>query len=266
MQRGLAIASDVGLVAARTGCYGIAMTETVKYLSWTFAACLIAAPHSVARAKDARASESTATETVDPRWLGFLDRDVVLTLKNGAALVGHMMGVEPEGVTLRISAISTRKIPLSEISTVRMSGEEPTAAPSPSPPPPPAYSEDDGDEPRSGRGLMIGGGAVLAVGVVWLAAGLGVMLGDTCVRQQLPDPGYYGDVWTGYSYYDGGCKNAGIAVSSAGVIQLAAGIPMIVVGSTWKKRWSAWQERHVKIRPSLRVTGRSWGVGLRIAF
>lgn len=218
----------------------------------------------------ARRSPSPA---VDPAWLEFLDQDVIVSTKTGAAFVGHVLGIERGGLTLRLSSDTTRMIVLDDIAEIKpRKSRVPPPPPVPEGPAPAAVDAGVGSggredspssEPSSGRAMLITGSVILAVGAVDVAVGAGVWFSDTCSY----DNSYYtGDYWV-FDYGESpGCLAGGITAFSVGIAHVVVGSALLAVGARRLKRWKAWKTGHLALRPALRRMDRAWGVGLDLRF
>lgn len=107
-------------------------------------------------------------------------------------------------------------------------------------------------EPENGRGMLVGGALLSGVGLPTLITGLVILKPGRTLEG---DAIYVAQIWGG-------------SFIGAGLLSLAVGVPLLVVGVRRHKEWQLWQrENRISLRPHLeRGTRGTWALGLQLRF
>jgi hypothetical protein len=183
---------------------------------------------------------------LDPSWLELLDHDVILKTKGGGAFKGRVLAIEAEALTLQLGGDLTRVIALEDIDSVTTQSVPPpvVAAPSDSQPTDSSRVAPTG-EPRIGLATLISGSLATTAGLIETITGaafIGPPDGDTTLN---------------------------LTLVIVGPMQIAAGVPLLIVGAIRHARYRAWHRGHPtsRLMPSAgRTAAGTWTTGFQLRF
>lgn len=220
-------------------------------------------------------------------WQPLKDKQLEITLKDGTQVSGRLLGIESDLATLVNEEGTVRAVDLHEVAAVKaLSTPEPPNSSS-SKPLSRTYSSEEqrqadlermygpSYEGKRGRGMHVTAKVVLPIGIVATMAGLLLALLGKDVETQtvkLTESGYE---YIEYGSAPGPGKLAGYGLLPFGIVHMAVGIPLLVVGRKRTRRYDEWLEmqpasRAARMKPQLTPTvgglRGSWTLGVRVNF